>query len=251
MRVFYTTIVIIFILLYSALVFLVDAGIGLDVVSELTVASVFFFALFSGFFISRQNERYTRIIEIIATRDGIFSYLYRVSGLVPRMQVEVKEITRNHYNKILKTKNWAHNELNTSTTLTDLTKVMGSLTKEEVEKLEGISPYDGLWGDTILELQKLRKKIIAAYNEKLLVFQWVLIYVFATLVIVSFYFLQTDLFIVDVLKVIFGTSVFLVVILIKQLNDLSLFGKDFSTKIANDVLRILDEADAKEKSSNL
>jgi hypothetical protein len=38
----------------------------------------------------------------------------------------------------------------------------------------------------------------------------------------------------------------LVIILIKQLNDLAVFGKDFNRHIANDVLRIVEEADIQE-----
>ena len=245
MRTFHILLIIGFIALYSVFIFFVDIDIEFDIASELMIASVFFFALFSGFFIARQNERYTRIIDIIAQRDGLFSYIYRVFGLVPRMQSEIREIIKAHYTKILDTDNWAYNEFHPSTTITRLTKTMGSITKEEAGTIDGHSPYDGIW-DTILQLQQIRKKIIAAYNERLLLFQWVLIYVFAGLVVLSFHFLQTDSFLVDVVKIIFGTAVFLVVILIKQLNDLSIFGKDFSRNIAHDVLRILDEVDAKE-----
>jgi hypothetical protein len=161
------------------------------------------------------------------------------------MQSEMREIIKEHYTKILESNSWAYNEFNPSTTITRLTQTMGSITKEEAGKIDGHSPYDGIW-DAILQLQQTRKKIIAAYNERLLLFQWVLIYVFAGLVILSFHFLQTDSLLVDVLKIIFGTAVFLVVILIKQLNDLSIFGKDFSRHIARDVLRILEEVDAQE-----
>ena len=245
MRTFHILLIIGFIALYSVFIFFVDINIELSIASELIVASVFFFALFSGFFISRQNDRYTRIIDIIAERDGLFSYIYRVFGLVPRMQLEIREIIKAHYTKILDTDNWAYNEFNPSTTITRLTQTMGSITKEEAGKIDGHSPYDGIW-DTLLQLQQIRKKIIAAYNGRLLLFQWILIYVFAGLVVLSFHFLQSDSFLVDVVKIVFGTAVFLVVILIKQLNDLSIFGKDFSHKIARDVLRILDEVDAKE-----
>ena len=245
MRTLHILFIIGFVALYSVFIFFVDISIELDVASELMIASVFFFALFSGFFITRQNDRYTRIIGIIAERDGLFSYLYRVFGLVPRMQSEMREIIKAHYTKILESDNWAYNEFNPSTTITRLTQTMGSITKEEAAQIEGHSPYDGIW-DAILQLQQLRKKIIGAYNERLLIFQWVLIYVFAGLVILSFHFLQTDSIMLNVLKVIFGTAIFLVIILVKQLNDLSIFGKDFSRHIARDVLRILDEADAKE-----
>ncbi len=245
MKIHYTILILIFIAVYSAFIFFFEVHIDLDIVSELTVASVFFFALFSGFFIARQNDRFTKVVEIISERDGLFSYLYRIFGIAPRIQGEIRETIKSHYTKILESNNWAYNEFNPSDTITRLTRSMASLTEKEAQEIEAINPFDGVW-DAILQLQQNRKKIIAAYNERLLLFQWILIWVFAALVILSFAFLQTDLFLVDVLKIVFGTAVFLVVILIKQLNDLSIFGKNFSQRIAGDVLRILEEADMRE-----
>ncbi len=237
--------IVIFIIIFSIFVFWVKLDISLDFASQLIVASVFFFALFSGFFISRQNDRYNKIVDIIAERDGLYSTLYRVFGIIPRIQLEMREIIKEHYTKVLDNNDWAYNEFHPSTTITSLTKAMGSVTDEEANRVKNNNLFDGIWG-AIQALQANRKSIIATYHQRLLPFQWILVYVFAGLTIVSFQFLQTDLFLVNVLKIIFGTSVFLVVILIKQLDDLSIFGKNFSSNVAKDVLRIIDEADAEE-----
>ncbi|PIS17482.1 MAG: hypothetical protein COT59_00485 [Candidatus Nealsonbacteria bacterium CG09_land_8_20_14_0_10_42_14] len=122
---------------------------------------------------------------------------------------------------------------------------MGSVTDDEASLVKNNNLFDGIWG-AIQALQANRKSIIAAYQQRLILFQWILIYIFAGLTIISFHFLQTDLFWVNILKIIFGTSVFLIVLLIKQLDNLSIFGKEFSRNIARDVLRILEEADIKE-----
>jgi len=241
----YTLLILGFIVIYSFFVFEVKLNISFDFASQLIVASVFFFALFSGFFIARQNDRYNKIVDIIAERDGLYSTLYRVFGLVPRMQSEMREIIGAHYTKILNNNDWAYNEFHPSTTITRLTKVMGSVTDKEAAILKNNNLFDGIWG-TIQALQINRKNIVAAYQQRLLLFQWVLIYVFAILTIISFHFLQTDLSLINVLKIIFGTSVFLVVIVIKQLDELSIFGKNFSRNIARDVLRIINEIDIKE-----
>ena len=236
---------LIFILVSSVLIFIVKMDIKLDITSELVVASTFFFALFSGFFIARQNDRYNKIVDIIAERDGLYSTLYRVFMLYPRIQAEMREIIREHYTRILDNNDWAYNEFHPSTTITRLTKAMGSVTDEEANKVKNNNLFDGIWG-TIQALQQNRKSIIAVYQQRLLPFQWVLIYVFSFLSIISFYLLQTDLFWVNIFKIIFGVAVVLVVLLIKQLDTLSIFGKDFSRNIARDVLRIIDEVDIKE-----
>lgn len=245
MRPLYVFLLIVFIAVYAFFIFFIDLNIGLDIASELTIASVFFFALFSGFFITRQSERYSKITEILAERDGVYSYLYRVFGMVPRVQGEIREIIRRHFMKIIESNNWAINEFSASTTLTDITKSMSSMTIEEKERIAGSSPFDGVW-QQICQLQQNRKRIIAVYKQRLLSFQWALIYVFAFLTVLSFGFLETEIIFVNVIKVIFGTAVFLVVLLIKQLNDLSIFGRDFSKVIAHDVIRILDEKDIEE-----
>ncbi len=241
----YIFLIVGFIILYSLFIFGVNLKIELDFASQLTAVAAFFFALFSGFFISRQNERYSKITDIIAERDGIYSFLYRVFGLVPRMQSEMREVIKDHYTKILSNNDWAYNEFHPSMTLTKLTKIMGGVTDGEADSLKNNNLFDGIWG-AIQVLQQNRKKIIAAYQERLLMFQWILIYIFAAITILSFHFLHTELLWVNILKIIFATAVFLVIILIKQLNSLSIFGKDFSKKIANDVLRIVDESDEKE-----
>jgi len=125
MKGLYLELIIVFVIVYSFFVLFID--INTDLASEIVVASVFFFALFSGFFITRQNERYTRVTQEIADSDGAFSYLYRISGLVPRIQKIVREIIRDHYQKIAETNNWAYHILHPSMTLTRLTQAFGSL----------------------------------------------------------------------------------------------------------------------------
>ena len=230
-------------MLYSLYIFSVD--IKTTQGKEIVASAVFFYALFSGFFIARQNERHTRIAGILADRDGAFSHLYRISEFIPKIQKEVREIIRNHYEKILESNNWAYHELNPSMTITRLVRAFGSITNEEAAPPKVSVFYRTIW-NAIFQLQQLRKRIIAAYNERLGFFPWIIIYTLAGILLFSFDFIPSDSFMIDIMKVVFGTSVFLVIILIKQLDSMAIFGKDFSRKIAQDVLRILDEIDIKE-----
>ncbi len=237
-----------FVTLYSFVILSGVVNIKFYLISDLLASSVFFFALLSGFFIARQNERYNKITDIIAVRDGLYSTLYRIFMIYPRIHSEIRVIIKSHYEKILDNNDWAYNEFHPSATIINLTKVMSSVTDEEADSVKNNTIFDGIWG-TIQALQINRKNIIATYQQKLILFQWILIYVFALLTIVSLTFLQTDSFFVDVLKIIFGTAVFLVVVLIKQLDDLSIFGKNFSRNIARDVINILNEVDMKESTN--
>lgn len=239
-----------FILFYSFYVFYVNVTI--EAYAELIAATVFFFALFSGFFIARQNDRFNDVDELISKESAIFSYLYRTAGLIPELQDKIREIAMIHYQKIKKSGNWAYHSENPSTTITDLTNTFAELDDEKylekAEKPAMSNAIEIIW-DTIRDLQFIRKRTIVLKNQKLLFFQWGLIYLLGFLLIISFNFIpnpETKIFI-DLLKILFGTTVFMVIILLKQLNDLTLFGREYTQKAANDVFLVVEEKDKKMK----
>lgn len=233
----------IFVVAYSFFVF--EVQLSITDYSDIIVATTFFFTLFMGFFISRQNDRYSDITEIIAERDGLYSFLYRVYGLIPRVQDNLREIIRKHYKKILDSDDWAYNEFHPSNTISRITKEMGGLTADETQSIDGHSYYDGIW-DAIKELQQNRKKIIAAYAERLAGFQWAIIYILAILLAVSLDFVPANSFLVQILKILFGTAVFISVVLLKELDNLTLFGEHAGEESAQDIFRIIDEKDVAE-----
>lgn len=233
----------IFIVAYSLFVF--NAQLAVTDYSDIIVATTFFFTLFIGFFISRQNDRYSDITDIIAERDGLYSFLYRVYGLVPRVQNNMREIIRKHYRKILDSDDWAYNEFHASNTISRMVSEMGGLNEAETQSIDGHSYYDGIW-DAIKELQQNRKKIIAAYSERLAGFQWAIVYVLGILLAISFDFVPAGSVLVQILKILFGTSVFISIVLLKELDNLTLFGEHAGKESAEDIFRIIDEKDAAE-----
>jgi hypothetical protein len=92
----YLLFIIIFLIAYS--LYVTQFQLKIDNYSDIVVAVTFFITLFSGFFITRQNDRYTAVIDEISKNDGLFSLLYRVSGVVPRVQDTVRGL-RDHYQK--------------------------------------------------------------------------------------------------------------------------------------------------------
>jgi hypothetical protein len=211
--------------------------------SDIIIATTFFFALFSGFFITRQNDRYSKIADEIATTDGLFSLLYRISGAVPKVQKEVREALRDHYQKILDNNNWAYHILNPSTTITRIFNAYNNVVGDEADRL---GQFSDAYGEAFAELQISRKKMIILYDEKLLPIQWSLIIILGFLVAISFNFIPINSFVINILKIIFGIAVLFVILLLKQLDELSIFGKDFNKRTANDILRIIEEKDIAE-----
>lgn len=229
----------VFVVIYSLYIFLYR--INTENYSDIIVATTFFFTLFSGFFITRQNDRYSSIADEIANTDGLLSLLYRVAGSAPDVQNKVRETLRGHYQKILTSDNWAYHILNPSTTITQIFEAYNSATGEDAEKLGRFG--DG-FGGAFASLQVSRKRMAMLYDQKLLPLQWTLVITLSALVVISFNFIPNHTLFIDILKIIFGIAVLFVLLLLKQLNDLSIFGKDFNKRTANDNLRIIDEKDA-------
>jgi len=243
--------VAIFIILYGLYIFFVDVTI--EAYAEMIAATVFFFALFAGFFIARQNERFNDIDETISKENALCCYLYRTSGLITEIQDRIREIIMKHYQNIKKSGNWAYHTENPSTTITDLTEAFADLDKEEylekTEKPAMANAIEIIW-DAMKDLQLTRKRIVVLKKQKMLPFQWWLIYLLGFLLIASFNFIPNaeGALYIDLLKILFGTTVFMVIILLKQLNDLTIFGRKYTEKGADDVFWVIEEKDKEELS---
>ncbi len=107
----------------------------------------------------------------------LFSLLYRLSTLIPEITEEVREIIKEHYRKIEKTKNWAYHILNPSVTITMLSKTFKKVPEEKISSPQLSAAYSAVWR-AIQQLQQLRKKMILFYHQKLLPFQWAIIIIF-------------------------------------------------------------------------
>ena len=235
---------VIFLVVYSWYVFYFNLDI--EDYSDIIVAVTFFFTLFSGFFITRQNDRYTSIAEEISNTDGDFSLLYRIAGVVPAAQDKIREALRKHYQKILETNNWAYHILNPSTTITKVFDAYREVNDKNDDNAEKLSHFSDASGGAFDDVQQSRKKMIMLYQQKLLPLQWAIVYILAILMVVSFNFIPNHTHIVNILKIFFGIAVLFVIILLKQLDDLTIFGKNFNKQTANDMLRIIEEKDLKE-----
>ena len=164
--------------------------------------------------------------------------------MVPRIQNEICEIVRSHYEKIIRSGNLAYHVQNPSDSITRLMNSLASVTSDE---LDTVAAADGAWQflfEVISDLQLTRKKILNLYGEKLVPFQWSIVYVLALLLIVSFNFVPSSSSLIDVLKVCFGTAVFLSIVLLKQLDNLTLFGDTAGMNSVKDVMAIVTEKDA-------
>lgn len=231
---------ILLIIVFVALaIFYYNNSFGKEVDKTFITLSTFLFALFSGFFISRQSGRYGEIRKLTADFDGTMSALYRAMGHFGEdTQKKTGEIVKNHYENILK-HGWDYPFMNKTTTITDLHKLM-----EETIKINGL---DGIKSSVatrnmlgLQDLQKIRKNLVALREERIPMFQWLLVYIVALILITTVSTLMSEsLLLSSLIKSAFVVSVLVAIILLKQLDSLKLFSGSIGENSARDVVNII------------
>lgn len=202
--------------------------------------STFLFAIFTGFFISRQGRRYSAIRDHITRFDGEMSALYRQCGhLGSDVQEEASEILKDHYSRILTNRAWDFHFVNPSNTLTSLHQLAERKTKDQpLQSLKHLALQRVL---TALEVaQVTRKGMIALYHERIPKFQWALVYFLTFILFIAVSTIPSVGFLLStVLKSAFASSVIFVVILLSQFDQLKFFEGTIGENSAKDVLDIL------------
>ena len=200
----------------------------------LTIAS-FLFAIFTGFFISRQGRRYNHIRETIANFDGEMSALYRTFNHTDsKISKQAAEIIKNHYQKILKNKAWDYQFIHKSETITKLHQLL------DHKKIQADNWLMRTALDSLGLLQKYRKRMITLQIERIPIFQWVLIIVLTLILLVTLAFLSSEnLIVFSLIKGAFGTALIIVVVLLHQFDRLQFFEGMIGEKSARDVLDII------------
>ena len=230
--------VLIFVIL-STVYFYDILGI-LEVDKTFLTLSTFLFALFTGFFISRQATRYSNIRKLTSDFDGIMSSIYRLYqhyGI--DAQKKVGEIVSKHYKKTIEY-GWDYHIQNKSTTLTNI----HTLTEKIVDE-HGTGGIKNAVTNRIIsglhDAQKIRKNMVASHEERIPSFQMILIYLLTVILIIMVSTIpSTGLLLGSLVKAAFITSVIVVVILLKKLDSLELFAGGMGEKSAQDVISIIE-----------
>lgn len=207
----------------------------------LTVAS-FLFAIFTGFFISRQEKRYTTIRDLIAQYDGGMTSIFRESQHISkRLSHRIHDIVETHYQTMLKKKTWDWHFTHKSITVSSIHQaIQEEIGKKRLNNLQFLSLQQVLNELTIV--QTVRKHMIAMHQERIPMFQWLLIYVLALLMLctLSTLPLSQQPILDAIFKGFFATAVIFVMLLLRDLDNLNLYEELVGEASANDVLEIME-----------
>lgn len=203
--------------------------------------STFVFTICTGFFISRQGNRYSEIRKSVSNIDGNFSSIYRSSGhFGDDTQEKVGQIIKIYYKNILESKIWNYNLNHKTTTLTELHKILESVGSGSITPIA-----NGALARIMLclgNIQIERKNLVATCEERIPLFQWITTYFlsFTLLFTLLIAIPSNHLLIESFLKSVFSTSVIIIILLLKQLDRLELFEGIIGEHSAQDVIDIID-----------
>ncbi len=226
---------LVFVLVAVAFYFISFGGEDTDKI--FITISTFFFSIFTGFFISRQGARYSKLREIISTFDGKLSSVYRASlNVSPQVQEATGKIIRAHYEKVLKNQSWEHHFSEETTVISSIHRTLEELigsSKQESLRNQAV----GRMLASLSDAQVLRKNMVMLYQERIPSFQWFLIVFFLVMLLMSISVIPSvGAILGSVLKAAFVTSLISIVIILKSLDNLHLFEGFIGENSAKDVL---------------
>jgi hypothetical protein len=205
----------------------------------LTIAT-FTFAIFTGFFISRQGARQASVRDKMTELDGNLSFVYRAFGHFSKdSQKRIGDVLRQHYSGQLESKDWAFYFTKRSALLTDIHSELDKIMETEVFQKKSHAVNRIMAG--LLEAQKIRKGLVALNEEKIPVAQWLLIYLLTFILLVTVSLLPSQQEILpSVLKAAFSTAVIFVLVILAQFDNLSFFERSVGEHSAQDVLDLIE-----------
>jgi len=208
-------------------------------------ASTFLFAIFAGFFISRQSRRYVELRQNISRFDGSLSFVYRgFEHFDVTFREKVGDIIKSHYKVIIEQESWNYHLMNASTTLSSIHKVMDKSLSEVKYKTLQSNVLNRIMA-ALLDAQIARKDMISLYYERIPKTKWFIIYFLTIVLLLSLFSIASDfLFFESLLKASFATIIVFIVVLLHQLNNLILFEHVIGENSAHDVLKILSLHDS-------
>lgn len=203
--------------------------------------TTFFFSIFTGFFVSQQMSRYSKIREAVSNFDGKMSSIYRSAGNINHdIQKEIGNIIKEHYKSLMNTRKWEYHFTHKSNTISSIHAILESKigdTKLEPLRLHSLSKII----NNLSDCEVGRKSMVMLYQERIPRFQWSIIVFFITILILTVSAIPSqDLALESILKSAFAVSILSVASILYRLDQVHLFESFIGEHSAKDVLDLIE-----------
>lgn len=208
-------------LVIFGVIFLLFPPIGrFEGAETVLTVSTFLFAILVGFFLTRLNSRYDAIRDLVVREDSNFKVLYQTAKLYePTFTKQLTELIDEYY--IISFDNDLNNQDGKATQAT-FEKIWSLLT--DLKRYRGESGLQSLFG-TVAEIERARAASAAISVQKLGSGEWAVLLVLATITLVSIFGLGSQTFALQVINVFLSSTLVLIVLIIRDLQNLLLGGK--------------------------
>ncbi len=205
-----------------------------DINLEIIISiSTFLFAILAGFFISRLSSRYDKVRELITAEDASLLSFYLASKIYgKKFAGEVSEIIDRYYITCYDyVVSGAYKQ-----TLPYLLKLWKKL--EEIRKYRAESTYQVLCGN-LNDLEKSRKESSAIHEEKMGFGQWVILISLSIIIVGGLFIIRENSLLSKGITLLLSSTIVLVLLIIRDLNNFMLGGKPLTEESGQDVLEAI------------
>ncbi len=208
-----------------------------DKVEIILTVSTFLFAILTGFFLSRLNDRYNQIREVTAAEDAAWTSLYRmapafgknfvkkISKIIDKYYIVAFDFDVGNYYK--------HN-----------TKYFNQIYSALMEIKISTPKIDNLFDDMfslLLEIEHKRNKSSVLASEKLTMGQWLVLLFLAGMIMLSIFSLDTVDIYYKIAAVIFSTTLVLILLTLRDLQNLRHGGQLLAVESGQEVFEFIGE----------
>src|SRR3989344_1825868 len=200
--------------------FVPGAGPSGEVELILTV-STFLFAIIVGFYLSRLNNRYDKMRELIASEDSSWLSLYQESAFLgPEFQSHVREIIDSYYVSAYDFRIGEHKTY-TERYIQDIYKELAS---EQRDGFKAENAFDKI-SDLLKDLQRARNEVTVVTLEKLTMGQCAILLLLSGIILFCLFYLKIDVLYSQVIVILLSTVLVLLLLLLRDLQNFLLGGK--------------------------
>lgn len=219
------------VLLGIAAFFIPGHGQSEGVQTILTI-STFLFAILAGFYISRLNTRYDQIRELVAQEDALWLSVYKISQFYgAEFQNRIRDLIDSYYIIAYDHDVGTYYKHNAREFLQVFTELQTLKTPRD-------NNSDGLVSDYIMLLPQIeicRNKSSVLIRERLAPGQWATTVFLATIILFSIFYLKTPEFYSQLSAVLLGTVLVLVLLTIRDLQNLRLWGQTVADESGQEI----------------
>ncbi|MCR4285095.1 MAG: hypothetical protein NUV97_03580 [archaeon] len=211
-----------------------------EIKTMLTI-NTFLFAILAGFFISRSNSRYDNIREYLSTEDALWLSVYELSKTVGgNFQKKMRSLIDEYYVLCYDYEDQNYYKP-TQKVFLQIYNIVNELYKKTF-KTKGKRPADTSLSRIYVYLggiEEVRNKTSVLLEEKVTNGKWVVLFLLSAIIIFSVYHLRTFAFYTQVIAVILSTTLVLVLLILRDLQNLRLGGEVIASESGQEVLETI------------